>query len=268
MYHIVDYTTFAGKMFNFYATGDFILAKTPNSDFEVHTRLSKWRSASVNTGVAIKVNGKDVFEYDAKTDGYFFRNQRFAPKFGERRPLPGGATVHFVSRTKFTVSASNRAALLVQIVRGNNFPDGNKGFINLELVTPQDLPISGLCTEQKLIGRGLFRSFQQPAGSTIHKQFKNPEEERRAVQFCNRKFPDAPKMRQGCISDFKQTGNPRMAVAITQSVAKFRQVRKKFQEKHGVAKDSQGTTTPSRFPNRRASFPRRQQKGDAYSHEQ
>lgn len=111
--------------------------------------MKKWGGASVNTALATLVNGKDILEFISETGEFFLNGQHYPVPVGNRIAFDKGGNIHRTSPTHFTVTAPNGIHFLVIAYHnptGAGWPDHRKGFFNIEVVAPENIPLSkGFC---------------------------------------------------------------------------------------------------------------------------
>lgn len=156
------YRTFSGANFDFEGVGDFQFLVTSDSVLEIQTRIERNRvlDFAVNTAVAFKYNGRDVFA--TYVDGRMFVNsKRFKPDPNlSRVPLPRGGLYRPIDETQFEIRTGNGTRLVVMY----NKPERGVAFLNLFVYTLTEFvgpfvghwttPYTGACVQNVMIEKG------------------------------------------------------------------------------------------------------------------
>jgi len=98
------YTTFNGRRFDYYKSGDFLLLESQG--FTIHTRLKPWLGVSVNTGFAARVNkAGETIECDSGNGLDFLINgkERVTLKHNEKHYFTYGGYVESIPKSGFTL---------------------------------------------------------------------------------------------------------------------------------------------------------------------
>jgi hypothetical protein len=89
-------TTFAGTLYDFQASGDYVLVQTTNPDFAVHARqrsgAPNWPNASINKAVGVRM-GKTRVAICLPPKGLVIDGKPTALEDGKRMALPDGADI-------------------------------------------------------------------------------------------------------------------------------------------------------------------------------
>lgn len=210
------YKTVTGKAFDFYGVGDYLLARTADKIVEVHTRqrrMKAWPTASVNTAIAVKYNGGDVFTYHAKKQVFRVNGQKVKLAVGKVRSLPRGGAVKRSAENSWELHAANGVRVVAHYFKAN----ADSYYVNAYVYAPAELQnqFSGLCAtnaQQTRVG-GLFRSVKLPKHVEVPMPKVTRKIRKEAAKFCKGHGLKGGLLKN-CKFDFV-IGGPAVAIAET-----------------------------------------------------
>jgi hypothetical protein len=193
-------TMIDGKAVEWQYVGDFVMAQTDDGVFAVHQRLTRFATTwTGTTGMAIMVNGLDVFEYLVGNH---------ATLNGKPMNLVDGNVVNFpqggsVKKAGQTVSVFSPNGAHVDFVDYGPYA-------NIAVYIPSDIGIKGYCTDkqnaywQKTPAKGLF-NFRQKAkflpGAIQERQFTAEQKEKAKADCVAAGFEAGTVTFKNCVLD-------------------------------------------------------------------
>lgn len=236
------FKTYGGKPFNNYGVGDFLLAKSNDGIVEAHSRQVRMNgnpAVSINSAVAVKYNGGDVFTYHAKNQMFRVNGKAIVAQVGKAIALPRGGALRRTSESVWELHAANG----VRIV-GHYFSNAKNTLVNLYLFAPLHLQKSftGLCASSAQLMRvgGLFRQVKLPTQMEVPMPRVSRKTIRKAKVYC-KKAGLKGSLFKNCVFDYKVGGK---SVAISATKVK-KDIKKNVQPKK---KWWRRAKKPSRLP--------------------
>ncbi|KAL9649995.1 hypothetical protein ABK040_003113 [Willaertia magna] len=233
------YITFTGKKYDFYGTGDYVLARSTDGKFVAHSRTGKWGKVSVNTGIAVKVDRAGVIEYNVNTDKFYLDKKVLNLETGKKILIgeQGGYAERFKANG-LIVSSSNGAKLTAEWSRAESNVKslGSAGAIHVYLDSPKEVTwTKGLCvtqdaTKQQAIGLMHDHKPRKIVKRTIPKP--TAEQKQKARDLCIKAgIPEKKKrLLASCIVDVIVSGKTE-GKHIAKTIAKLRKDEKKKRKK-------------------------------------
>ncbi|KAG2374405.1 hypothetical protein C9374_004053, partial [Naegleria lovaniensis] len=234
------YVSFTGRRYDFYGVGDYVLAETADKSFIAHARTGKWKKVSVNTAFAVKINQKDTFEYDTKTNSFYLNGKQTKVSVGQTVQLSGSATAKRVSANSLIVSAKNGAHLTATWHRNPAFRSryGSFGHISLILDAPRSLKFSsGLCISREYLSRTARGVLHNHVHRRVERRVKpkkpTKKQLKRARKACRKaglKKKKNPNAFHACVADQILAGK-KLGKDFAKTIVKVEKLEKKKSKK-------------------------------------